>query len=639
MHEAKPYSVRWIIYAALLTSLIALSGCSTMIDPYVRLEYAENKSTPQQQEAVKTSYAKKYKSCDLAFYEASEMSQDLILAYQNAKSDYAMTQAITGTALITATAAAMGLALQGNHTNSIRNIGVAGAGVYGINSYLSEPSRLTAYQRGMESVVCAQQAVAPWSLLGNDFQDYTTALGRVIGETSPNILKQARKELQSLEGQGSICKKEKVKLNKSISGLETAQAQANDAYAKGVLLVAQRRAVAHQFCRTLHKIEVQVSGLLDNTLPSVTAIPGLLSSLAPMYSTITGSASSLLPSGEKDSETKKEPDGGALTSSGKVKCRSNDTLASELDALTTSLVKATAFVKPRIDAFGAAPATLDKTMCNVSNGQLLPGITIAPGASVKLEAKDGQTQRITLTGGNGKYIASPMFSGDKTPRVDQPVPLGPVFEIQVSASTQTGNYTVMFQDTTATSKPSLTITVAKPESSGKDKKPVPPVMPPSPKHTCADELQGLDSDSITRLQIALTVEQPLDKLKIDGDCGINTSTIFKKVVDKQTVANTAITTNKPDDFIKALNDAYISTEGLPKAGPLTAHEKTAYNENKNTNNINALRDKLGLSENGKFDKELRAALKAYQLRSSNNELSEYASGLINRATLKELGLL
>ena len=341
-----------------LIALLFLSSCAALIDPYVKPSENNFRTTPSLDNAVK--YA-----------------EDMREEYYNAISDYSGFNRFVGAALIGTTAAALGLGIGSGSASTISTLGLGGAGLFGLNSWLNGTPKQKAYQAGIEALTCTLAVFQPMRSFKSTFLDDNLGKLDIALIKLDNELRSIKdKNFTAIESQSAeehIKRAEVVQVNGRSTLDKGKQAKALTARA-GVALYDATQNIRAQVTKALTDTEGNVVELVASLAKSTQVNAGL----------ITGKPHV------------KPPD--AVTSFSSLSINSLKNITDEVDLLTQDVEKI-------ISGLASDLSKAQLESCAKVN-LIEAGISFnASPSSVELDVAKSRSASIIISGGKTPYFA------------------------------------------------------------------------------------------------------------------------------------------------------------------------------------------------------------------------------------------
>ncbi|MGH1462890.1 MAG: hypothetical protein ACRBB6_12725 [Neptuniibacter sp.] len=353
-------------------------------------------------------------------------AQTLESEYIDNMGDQALLSSVGGVSLIALTAYTAGVAINDNHATNVTDFALGGAAIYGMNNWLSQPTRTQIYGAGAKTIQCAIDASLPFIQDTKDLQDNLAALKTARGTTKKAI------DLIPLPPEENTEARKKVQ--KLVEVATAAVADAKTLTDRGVALQKAYSNASNTLVISLLRINSTVNEGLSGTIQSVSALPNTLSGIMDVYSGFKTQALALSSSTAESVEPPKDP---LIITSEKEKS------VTDLKEALDELIKAHAALELAVSTL--TPELSDKTadVCNIDLSKTNLAITLNP-SSLTFDAP-GKVLTVMVSGGSGRYISSydeSVFNVKHIPT------FGSVLQIQVAAAEAKadGSYAITVMD-------------------------------------------------------------------------------------------------------------------------------------------------------------------------------------------------
>ncbi|MFY0678072.1 MAG: hypothetical protein JXR18_12385 [Neptuniibacter sp.] len=410
---------RALILIPVLT--LPLSACS-LFTPYV---------DPVELHTIDTKIHPCRWSDTTSMQNALNCSQALRTEYIRGMDDQALLASVGGVSLITLTAYTAGVAVNDAHRTNVTDLTLGAAGIYGINTWLSQPTRTQIYGAGAKTIDCAVEASIPFKATSEEKEEFQKkitdfASAYTSTESSANTLQAF---IQNVEAENRD--KYQVALLQSarltIEEAKSLQKQAED------LNKAYRQA-PDKLMTSLLRINNDVNEGLTGTIQSVSALPGSLSGILDMYSVLKEQSLAL-----KSSTVAIPQENGSEKIDVDEQTNPLDELKKHLKTLNTKIASL------KVELYRMTPTLPQKTAesCNMDLSDISEAITLQPASLMFTETT--KTLSVKVSGGSGRYISS----YDETALKVKHVPsFGSILQIQAVASGAKGSFIINVSDIT-----------------------------------------------------------------------------------------------------------------------------------------------------------------------------------------------
>ena len=430
----------------LLLAGSSLTGCESQINPYLGFEDRPNPDTG-----------------GMAVNSAVKYANGVKDRYRRAVGDEATFQRLLGVGLIGTASALPIMALANASTKSLGIVGVSGAGVYALGTWLQSTPRQRAYIQGYKAVTCAVEAVLPLAFISTDsrYKDFNTAMGAI-----PASVTEVQKGVSAVQKivtavQAAIrAAKDAPAPSKASNGNDLAEAKR----LKGVALrtVARARgAIAEAETAKRRGIEVQfrigsagarLTGAVDRIIGEVDtavqanssdllALPGIIGGLGRIYGEFPGAppVSPFQPSDEAIDTGEKK-----ISALNRAVARL-PTAVESLEGKIAALVEQASKIADFVALLSHVQPVEALKACGVDAKAVVTETSVEP-ATASFSGPGNETRSFLVRGGASPYIIS--LTGTDTDKIsfDQPIPFGPVFTLTVQADAPAGEYVVLVTD-------------------------------------------------------------------------------------------------------------------------------------------------------------------------------------------------
>ena len=491
--------------ATLILALMSLQGCA-MFDPYVA---PNNTLCPANTSDVDLSGAV---ACATGWQRE----------YRGALKTHAQVGAWTGTTLILASAAAIGLGATGDTGDTITWIGAGGAALYGTSAWLGSEPREAAYIDGMKAMSCVVSIAQPLTFIdaqSTDFDADLSELRTAIGAVRPKLRRAEAEHLnavRSSETDTRITSAEIGRAQKIIDAGKTQIAAAEQIYESGLRLKLQTQQAPAELMAAIQRISTEVDALIAKTTADPQALPALINGLASASGMFTSLATPPeVESAEADQLFSSAAQTGPLAEL--------NAAIEEMQPLLDSLVTPSADVRIVVAAAADKLALPTLKQCGVDDDTLAGDISLVPAADISVNNSAAFSRAIVINGGKSPYQAEILEAPINNLSISQPVPFGPRVVIRGETGVAPGSYTLHIADAAGHSK-TVTITVAaaeeSPASPSNASTPTPTISStcPNPNFERDEFEKGLSDSRVACLQQALN----LTGNDVDGSIGPNT---------------------------------------------------------------------------------------------------------------------
>jgi hypothetical protein len=324
--------------------------------------------------------------------------------YRKGMGYQAYLSSFTGVTLIPLAAVTIALGIQGGHTNSVTNLALGGAAVYGGSSWLSSPNRSLIYSAGIQAVNCAKMVMLPYSVDQTWMSNFNTNLNLLTSLGADLTIRRdnLQKSSESDDSEAQVLVDNATDLLKS-----TAVTRQN-----GYALKRRLELAGQTLVFTVDRIDGEVGKALLSTVPNLEALSGIIAGMGPsadMFRQVSQKA-------EPGPEIKDFQNNLAKTKEG-------------VRNAIIELAKAESIVRGAVDSFDHSIPESVLQQCGVSEKDIIKPIRILPGPKVTITP--GVTSTVFLSGGSGKYVIA-KTDDIKGLEVSQPVPLGETVRIETT---------------------------------------------------------------------------------------------------------------------------------------------------------------------------------------------------------------
>ena len=467
--------------ALLSFSVISLSGCM-VADPYLKPTVNTFRDAPTLSNAVK--YA-----------------DDTRELYYDGIRQHGGFNRVVGASLIGAAAAAVGLGIGNGHNSTITALGLGGASLYGLTTWLELKPKMLVYQAGIEALNCTLSIYGPLRTLDTDA--LTEALKLLPGEIVElqARLNSARKGIRSpTDIEQSSIERAAVILRNGENALKNGREARHVTRRAGVGLYEATQAVRIQVTKGLIDVEGDLSELVASLQKTIPVNASL----------ITGRSSEPTPAGS----------GGSL----------KHALLNPLEDAAAKVHARTQVIEGLIAGLGQEPsADLVAGCAHIDPVKAGFSFRSSPRSNVFLNAgQANQSSRVLLSGGQPPYWAE--WTGQVPADIELTVNHlrgENVAEVLLTPNAQTtaGTYAIEVGDSGTSSRAvkTLVVTVTAPGSSEIRVEPPPSLTRRDPK---VSTLQTLLVDN--RCLAALNSD---DMSSIDGISGDQTKAAIARYLD------------------------------------------------------------------------------------------------------------
>ena len=357
-------------------------------------------------------------------------------AYREALGDEAKFRNLLGVGLIGVATAIPIMALTEATTKSIGIVGVSGAGLYAIGTWLQSTPRQRAYLQGYNAVNCAIDAVAPldFDTDKEPYKGFDSALLQINDQIA-----RVEKDIGTVKNL-DLTAAEKAKADEKIAiALETALKAVDEAKAarrSGIELQLQLAAAGPDLVAAVDRIVGEVDRAVVENQPDLAALASIIGGLGNMYGQLTA-----LPPGMAGPQ-----DITGLSTA--VRFESASPLEKNLVDLQNSvaeLSKLTRQISDYVNVVIAKKPSEKLRSCGVDADQIATDIVIEPPTAVFTAGQD-ETQAFTIRGGRRPFRVTLLGPQSMDIIVSQPDLFGPAFVVQVKSSAQKGSYSIYAAD-------------------------------------------------------------------------------------------------------------------------------------------------------------------------------------------------
>lgn len=517
----------------LITSTLVVGGCAHLSNPYID---------------TKTDSSCTSFSTSKSFAQARACNESLQSTYIQAMSSQAELSTMTGLALLPLTAYTSGLAIKGGNATKVTDFTLAGAGLFGMSSWLSKPKRSEIYGTGLAALQCALTASNGFDQNLSGMTGLTANVRKLIIEVSDASADFNTNSLQTSEVNDAVFEARKQLVNAQKLNVQFTKAATK----------------LYDATRTINN---QINIALVNSVPSLASLPGVIQGMTQTYSDLAGiypGLSAPASQGTDDSFNKENRDG------------VDDDQKKKFDALrklTTELKRATLNLTSYLAAMTPSPLGNQLEQCGVNTSSIITALSASQN-KITFAGNTANTQTLVVNGGSGQYVHD---GGNDNFEITQQSVFGPIFNIKPKSdgSAKLGDYSILIRDTSGGAI-TLALSIIANEagsSSHDDGKPI--------TSSCSAEEKGLelndyeqtlcgDEERVKEIQTILALAYPElnnDSKFLDGNYGKGTKEaleVFAKDHDYLEQDINFLLTNALEDYSYATQSDPLNKDGHAK---------------------------------------------------------------------------
>lgn len=374
--------------------------------------------------------------------EGIQYAEGAIKKYDNYIASNNWFSGTIGVLMIGASAAALALGITDGGTTAIAALGVSGASLFGIGTFLTDSSRNTIYNEGKEKVICAIAAVQPLLLSPEKIVEFRKSLNNV-----KKGIPQVQKAIETV-----LREKEKVKdemtldsllnlVSDKIQSSNVIIAAAESAYEAGTKLDLQLSRTGNSLITAVDGINTEVNRRLDGTVASLESANTIIGGLASVSTRLTAIPEKAVMQAETARE---EIVSKSLGSARGSLIPEEKNLVEALDALvksTVSLAREVAFVATIVAE--VQPSLVNLGQCKLNLQELT--LSVKPDA-IEFTAGIPGTRRLIILTGKKPFAAQLLEHPVTGLTIEQPVPFGSTVDVVATDKVVAGEYTVHIVD-------------------------------------------------------------------------------------------------------------------------------------------------------------------------------------------------
>jgi hypothetical protein len=410
-----------VVFVPLLLALL-LPGCA-IVNPNVSLERPGSEKLKPQDSAAEKHYT---------LSQGIQYAEGAIEKYDNYISSNNWFSGTMGVLMIGVSAAALALGITDGGATAIAALGVSGASLFGIGTFLSDSSRNAIYNEGKEKVICAIAAVQPLFLSPEQIEKFKNSLEAIKTEIA-NVqtdIENVRVAKAGVNDPVLLA----LAQNRIDSAQETIKA-AESAYEVGTKIDLQLSRAGNALITAVDGINAEVNKMLAGTVGSLEAANTIIGGLATTSTRLITVPKEVVNQAET---AKDEASPKSLTPDQQNRLAVGNQLSNALFALAQSngrLGGAVALVA--VIAGEIEPSLENLGQCKLNIQELT--LSVKP-ESIEFTKGIAGTRRLIILTGKKPFAAQLLEHPVNGLTIDQPVPFGSTVEVKATDQIADGKY-------------------------------------------------------------------------------------------------------------------------------------------------------------------------------------------------------